>query len=93
MSFGIHYDIGRSPAEFIKFWSDQIYQMPSTKDAAWDTIIKSCLQLQPNNRGIIADLLKSPFYEMIQGQFSLYDIYQNRFRWKYGTYFPQTIPC
>lgn len=66
MSFGIHYDIGRSPAEFIKFWSDQIYQMPSTKDAAWDSIIKSCLQLQPNNRGIIADLLKSPFYEMIQ---------------------------
>jgi serine/threonine protein kinase len=66
MSFGINFEIGESPAEFIKFWSDKIYKMTPTGDSGWDSIIIACLQLQPNNRAAIPDLLKSPFYSMIQ---------------------------
>ena len=68
MCHGTSYDIGNTSADFIKFWSDRICSMPSSGDDDFDSIIKSCLQIQSINRGSIGDLLKSPFYEMISGE-------------------------
>ena len=68
MCHGTSYDIGHTSADFIKFWSDRICSMPTSGDDDFDNIIKSCLQIQSINRGSIADLLKSPFYEMISGK-------------------------
>ena len=65
-------DIGDTASDFIKFWTDKMCKIKekticNEKNAHWDGIIHSCLQLQPNNRAKITELLKSPFYEMIQG--------------------------
>lgn len=68
MCHGTSYDIGHTSADFIKYWSDRICSMPTSGDNDFDNIIKSCLQIQSINRGSIADLLKSPFYEMISGE-------------------------